>query len=372
MASVRPGPLLADGTRKWQVRYRIGGRQSSLTLGDEQEAYDFAALVDAVGPQRALDAHHVDTERIRGANNGMTVDKWLGIHIDGLTGVKQYTLDKYREYRANDFPALGPMPLAALTEADIAEWVRWLEAKKNKPKTIKNKHGFLSGALGKAIPKHLATNPAAGTRLPRHTGTGDESDTDDMRMLTTTEFDALLAATSEYWRPMVLFMGRSGARWGEVAALKPTDVDRKNGTVRIRRAWEYSTKGYTIGSTKTVRSDRTINVATKVLEQLDYTGEWLFTNSGRGRRGAGGAVRYQNFRRNVWIPAVTAAKLDPAPTPHDLRHSCASWMIGAGVPIAIVSRHLGHESIKITMDVYGDVARDSFAQAADALDKLWD
>lgn len=355
----------------WQVRYRIDGRQSSLSLGDESEARQFAALVDAVGPTRALEAHHIDTARIRADSKGMTVDKWLGIHIEGLTGVKQYTIDKYREYRANDFKTLGPMPLAALTESDIAEWVRSLEAKGNKPKTIANKHGFLSGALSKAVPKHLPTNPAAGTRLPRHTSTGDESDADDMRMLSTAEFDALLAATSAYWRPMLVFMARTGARWGEVSALKPSDVDRKAGTVRIRRAWDYSSKGYRIGPPKTVRSDRTINVAAKVLDQLDYTSEWLFTNSGRGRQGDGGPVRYQNFRRNVWLPAVTAAKLDPPPTPHDLRHSCASWMIGAGVPIAIVSRHLGHESIKITMDVYGDVARDSFAQAADALDKLW-
>lgn len=352
----------------WQVRYRIDGRQSSLSLGDEAEARKFSALVDAVGPKRALEAHHIDTARVRAASisAGMTVDKWLAIHIKTLTGLEQYSIDKYEEYRRNDFPALGPMPLSSVTEGDIAEWVRSLEAKGNKPKTIANKHGFLSGALAKAVPKHIASNPAAGTRLPRQTSDGDDSDTHDMRMLTTAEFDALLAATTDHWRPMILFMARSGARWGEVAALKPSDVDRRAGTVRIRRAWKYSSKGYTIGATKTVRSDRTINVSTAVLNQLDYSNEWLFVNRN------GGPVRYQGFRRRVWDKAVARAKLDPPPTPHDLRHSCASWMIAAGVPIGIVSRHLGHESIKITMDVYGDVARDSFAQAADALDKLWD
>jgi integrase len=372
MASVRQALPLADGTIKWQVRYRIDGRQSSLSLGDKDEADAFAALVDAVGPKRALEAHHIDADRIRGANTGMTVDTWLGIHIKGLTGVEQYTIDKYEAYRANDMTTLGPIPLAALTENDIAAWVRELQDKGkgknqdkgNSPKTIRNKHGFLSGALAKAVPKHLPTNPAASTRLPRQTSTGNDSDTHDMRMLTPAEFDALLEATTEYWKPMVEFMARSGARWGEIAALKPTDVDRKNGTVRIRRAWKKSSLGHTIGATKTVRSDRTINISTRVLDKLDYSHEWLFTNR------TGGPVRYQGFRRRIWDKAVAKSKLDPAPTPHDMRHSCASWMIAGGVPIAIVSRHLGHESIKITMDVYGDVARDSFAQAADALDTM--
>jgi integrase len=72
-----------------------------------------------------------------------------------------------------------------------------------------------------------------------------------------------------------------------------------------------------------------------------------------------------NFRRDVWDKAVAVAKLDPAPTPHDLRHTCASWMLNGGVPSSVVSRHLGHESIKITHDIYGDVDQASAQLAAD-------
>ena len=81
-------------------------------------------------------------------------------------------------------------------------------------------------------------------------------------------------------------------------------------------------------------------------------------------------MRYYGFRPRVWDKAVARAGLDPRPTPHDLRHTCASWMIAAGVPIAVVSRHLGHENIQITVDVYGDVDRASFAAAAAAMGKL--
>jgi integrase len=79
-------------------------------------------------------------------------------------------------------------------------------------------------------------------------------------------------------------------------------------------------------------------------------------------------VRYAGFRHRVWDKAVARAKLDPAPTPHDLRHTCASWMLNGGIPPSVVSRHLGHESIQITVDVYGDVDQASSQQAADFMD----
>jgi integrase len=251
-------------------------------------------------------------------------------------------------------PFFGQLPLTALTPEDIGRWVQQLETTGNSPKTIHNKHGFLSGALAKAVPTLIPSNPAAGRRLPR--GSGDD---DEMRMLSRQEFTALLEATTEYWRPLLEFMVASGARWGEVVALKPSDVDRASGSVKIRRAWKYSSAGYEIGPPKTKRSRRTIRVPAQVLDQLDYSHEWLFVNRD------GGPVRYQGFRRRVWDKAVARAQLDPPPTPHDLRHTCASWMLTGGIPATVVSRHLGHESIKITVDIYGDVDQASAQMAAD-------
>jgi integrase len=77
----------------------------------------------------------------------------------------------------------------------------------------------------------------------------------------------------------VEFLVASGGRFGEVAALRPGDVDRDAGTVRITRAAKrtYDAEGYELGPTKT-RKARTINVATSVLDKLDYTHEWLFVN----------------------------------------------------------------------------------------------
>lgn len=345
-----------DGSTSYSVLFVVDGRQTSVTFDDEPTAEKFRGMVDSVGGKKAMAAWEIADVPKTVVKPGMYLSDWLRYHIDQLTGVEQKTLDDYNRYRTRDIvPILGDIPLTMITQTDIADWVKHLEKSGNSPKTIKNKHGFFSAALGRAVAAgHIGSNPAAGRRLPR--GKGDD---DELRMLTRDEFAALLEATTEPWRPLLLFMVTSGARWGEVAALKPGDVDRKTGAVKIRRAWKYSSKGYEIGPPKTKRSRRTIHVPADVLNQLDYSGDWLFQNR------AGGPVRYQGFRRRVWDKAVERAQLDPPPTPHDLRHTCASWMLTGGVPITVVSRHLGHESIKITVDIYGDVDQASAAAAAD-------
>lgn len=359
MASIRTRAR-RDGTPTWVVLYTIDGRQTSVTFTDEATAEKFRTLINTVGAQRAMDAWGIPTTAAKAASESatMTLAEWLAHYIDQLTGVEQKSIDDYQRYVRRDInPFFGEMPLTALDSADIGRWVKHLEGTGNAPKTIKNKHGFLSAALSKAVPTHIPINPAAGRKLPR--GQGDD---DEIRMLTREEFSRLLEATTEPWRPLLEFMVASGARWGEVAALKPTDVDRAAGTVKIRRAWKYSSAGYQIGPPKTKRSRRTINIPARVLHQLNYQGEWLFTNR------TGGPVRYPGFRQRVWDVAVARAGLDPAPTPHDLRHTCASWMLTGGVPITVVSRHLGHETIAVTVDIYGDVDQASAKIAADFMD----
>jgi integrase len=369
MASIRERPR-ADGTVAYLVLYRMeDGRQGGLTCADKPSAEAFKVAVEAHGARRACEMYDVNPEPRRVSTPEMTVAEWVRHHIDHLTGVEQSTIDKANAMLAHDIaPTLGDIPLTELREDDVARWVKAMEATPTRrggppsPKTIKNKHGFLSGALNAAVKQgKMPANPAAGRRLPRGEGDSDEQ---EMRMLSRDEFALLLASTTEYWRPLVEFLVTSGARWGEATAIKPGDVDRRHGTVKIRRAWKYDTTGYHIGPTKTKRSKRTINVPSRVLKQLDYSHEWLFVNT------ADSPVRYAGFRRRIWDRAVTKAGLDPKPTPHDLRHTCASWMLAAGVPITTVSRHLGHENIQITADTYTDVDRTAFAAAADVMGKL--
>lgn len=337
--------------------FRLDGRQRSVSFQTEEHAKKFRDLVDLVGAVKALEVYKINSAP-RSVSPGMTVEQWLNRHIDHLTGVTKTTLWDYRSYLRNDIaPALGPIPLAELTTEDVTRWVQVMTDKGNSGKTIANKHGFLASALNAAVRAgHIPTNPASGIRLPR-------TERPEIVFLSGEEFSQLHDAVTDHWKPMVEFLVASGARFGEVAALRPGDVDRDQATVRISRAFKrtYATGGIELGPPKSKRSVRTIDVPASVLDKLSYSAEWLFVNRD------GNPVRIVGFRSRVWYPALDRAKLDPRPRVHDLRHTCASWMIAAGVPLPVISAHLGHESIATTVNVYGHLDRSSSRAAAAAI-----
>lgn len=369
MATVRTTER-KDGSTAYRVFFRHDGRQTCYTFNDERLAETFKAAIDNLGSARAITLHRL--ERTPRAAATVTVTEWVKDHIDGLSGVQADTAAKYRAYLANDIgPALGAISLTELSERDVSAWIQGMTGS---AKTIANKQRFLSSALTAAVKAgHMPANVAAGAGLPR-------SERRQMVCLSPDQFGVLLATITEPWRPLVEFLVVSGCRWSEATALRPADVNRTEHTVRISRAWKYSKEtGFILGPTKTNNSVRTVNVPKTVLDKLDYSGRWLFTNPGNGnggpnpkRRGAGGPVRIHNFGRNVWRPACARAELHPRPRVHDLRHTCASWLIQAGKPLPAIQRHLGHESIQTTVDVYGHLDRRSAQDLADVMGKLLD
>jgi integrase len=367
VASLRRGTR-RDGSTYVQVLYRLNGMQSSTSFEDLASATKFQKLVDKFGPAKALETFGIDPEF-----SAMTVHEWIEHHIDHLTGLRKSSLYDYRSYLRNDIDgALGDLPLTSLSRDDIARWMQGLAEKGASGKTIANKHGFLSSALNAAVRAgRIPSNPAAGQRLP-------SSERQEMVCLSHADFSRLLGNIPEFWRPLVEFLVASGCRWGEATALKPSDINRAAKTVRIARAWKrtYDRGGYELGPPKTKKSVRTINVPETVLDKLDYSNELIFLNK------AGRPVKGNGFHGRVWQPAVERAwpSVDEAGNPfadksvpilrpriHDLRHTCASWMVLAGVPLPVVQAHLGHESISTTIGLYSHVDRRSGEAAAEAI-----
>jgi integrase len=62
--------------------------------------------------------------------------------------------------------------------------------------------------------------------------------------------------------------------------------------------------------------------------------------------------------------------LEKRPRIHDLRHTCASWLLGAGVPLITVSAHLGHEDTSVTAKIYGHLDRTAGQAAAAVMAEL--
>ncbi len=57
---------------------------------------------------------------------------------------------------------------------------------------------------------------------------------------------------------------------------------------------------------------------------------------------------------------------------HDLRHTAATLMLRAGIPVKIVSARLGHATASLTLDTYSHVTVDMQSEAVEAIDAiLW-
>ncbi len=115
--------------------------------------------------------------------SGVRLTDWLTRCTERLRGVSEPVRRKYHAYIRNDIaPFFGDTTVDAVTQDLDAAWIVYLEQEKgNAPKTIHNKHGFLSGGLRAATLERpeplIAYNPCTGTRLPATTRPNSTSST---------------------------------------------------------------------------------------------------------------------------------------------------------------------------------------------------
>ena len=357
MSSIETRHNAATDTLSYRVCFRHRGKQMKPTFATEAAAEKWKAVLDTIGPDAALillEAPEPTSPAVP------TVADLIDHHIEHLTGADEGTLARYRRIQTQHLrPWFEKVPADKLTRDDVSRWVleaRLLNGEKPAPKTLRNWHSLLSDALSSAVERGtLTANVAKGVKLPRMDADAGE----DMVFLTRDEFDILYAATPAQWQPLVLLLVLTGIRFGEATALTVGALDRKTHSARIHTAWKQSGKQ---GAPKSRRSRRTVAVPEVVFEALEplmagkAPDDAVFL-SPRGLR-----VRSGNFYNGVWSKLVERVEpqIGKRPRVHDLRHTFASWAIQANIPLPVIQRQLGHESITTTSDVYGHLARSDF------------
>ncbi len=181
-----------------------------------------------------------------------------------------------------------------------------------------------------------------------------------------------------YWAYYVMFniMFYCGCRKGEVYPLQWTDIDFNRNVVSITKGLTYKVKGteenYVLSTPKTRSSIRDIVMPKQLVDILKehyarYDRVYGFTDQFFV---CGGVVPIrdtvlENFKNKCSAEAgVKRIRI------HDFRHSHASLLINSGVNIAVVSKRLGHASIKETLDTYSHMYQSKEDEAVALINSL--
>lgn len=176
--------------------------------------------------------------------------------------------------------------------------------------------------------------------------------------------DAVGEELSERYRQLPVFVALTGLRPEEWMALERRDIDRQAGVVHIRRV-------YTAGEIKLVgkntRSLRAVPLPARALEAVDAIPARLDTRLLFPAE-RGGHIHLDTWRSREWTPALKAAGVSHR-APYALRHTYATWSIGAGVELYTLARFMG-TSIEQLDKTYGHLMPDAIERTRTRLDQF--
>lgn len=272
---------------------------------------------------------------------GDYLELWLDTYI--APGRAHSTYTGYRQalrHLAGDTMAaeLGDHALPLMMQRDIYALA------KRYSRQAQVLYAVLHSAMGRAVRMgYVDVSPMGRVDKPHHQRRA-------MRWLTRAQLADYLGAAAqdpEYVR--LALMAVCGLRRGEALAVTPESVDAARRVLHVRQQIQRGR----LCVVKTATSARDVPLQRGMLGLL----------LGRDEYGTTSASQLARAHARV----VAAAGV-PAVTPHELRHTCASTMICAGVPMMVVQRYLGHSSYQVTADIYGHVAGDDLRAAAGVID----
>ncbi len=350
MASV--DKRVRDGKVSWLARWRApDGSQRKRTFPRKVDAERFLTGVDS----RILDGSYIDPARSR-----VRVAEWSEQWLAGQLQLKPSTRARYESLlRVHVLPTWGPVPLARIGHAEVAEWVSSLAASGMAASSVRHAHRVLSLVLDLAVRDgRLHRNPADGVPLPR-------AKSSEKRFLSHAQVAELARACGPH-RLVVETLAYTGLRYGELAALRVSRLDLMRRRIDVVESVT-EVGGVAIVGTPKTHQRRSVPVPRSLVDALagEVAGkapsDYVFSSP------EGSMLRLQNFRRRCFDRAAAEVGLAGL-TPHELRHTAASLAVSAGANVKAVQRMLGHASAAMTLDTYSGLFDDDLDAVAERLD----
>ena len=308
---------------------------------------------------------------------GEYLERWLPTKRQPLSAS---TFSSYqRNIKLHVLPYIGSIPLQRLTPEDLDDLYAHLlnNGRRNKdggrlsPKTVRLVHSVIHKALADAHRKgsvarnvaDLADPPKISTRArPKMT----VWNADELRL-----FFELINGHDLYTALYV--KANTGMRRGEVLGLTWRVIDFDNARLSVTQTVTAPDYEVIVSDVKSAHSLRTIDLDPRTVAVLrSWRKQQLETYMRNGVRTddtgfvfarPDGKPIHPDYFSQTFDRLV--AKMDlPTIRPHDLRHTHATLLLQAGVPIKVVSERLGHASVAFTMQVYQHVLPGMQADAA--------
>lgn len=297
-----------------------------------------------------LESHR---ERRWGEQPSRTFDELMLAYLRAVTANKRCGERDYDSLKRLT-PFFTGRELHAIGPRDVRTYVEQRRTAGAQPGTINKEVGLLSSALNWAN-RELewgVPNPARGRRLKEPEGR--------MRWLNRAEAAALIqAARSEPKAPHLVDFVRlglnTGMRRGEMLGLEWRRVDLQAGLIYLEAQHQKNGK---VGSVPLNREAREAILArARFRAEHCPASAWVFSNKD-GERVASVKRSFATACRRAGIEDFS---------PHDLRHTCAAWLVQAGVSIREVAELLRHSDIRVTMR-YAHLAPENVRAAVQVLE----
>jgi integrase len=244
-------------------------------------------------------------------------------------------------------------PLASFRPSLIVSYVNERREAEAQPATINREISLLSSAINYAQQKldWEVVNPTRGQKLKEPEGR--------VRWLSAIEAQRLISAASEpkapYLADFIQLAINTGCRKEELLGLEWSRVDLQAGLIHLEARHTKSGKRRSIPINQKGRGA----IISRAGFRAEYcpSSPWVFALPS--------GDRVLSIRRS-FLTACRRAEITDFRV-HDLRHTCAAWLVSAGAALAEVRDLLGHSTVKVT-ERYAHLAPENVRTAVGLLD----
>jgi integrase len=348
------------------VRYRgPDGRvhKAPQTFETRRNAEQWLSVTET----QLLRGEWTDPERAR-----VTVHDYVHAWIEQRPGLRPRTVELYNWLlRKHIDPELGDVQLGKLSTSLIRQWrASRLAAGVSATVTAKS-YRLLRAAMNTAVNEDKIL-----PRSPCIVRGADRESPDERPVISVAQVFQIAGEVPDRFRLLVLLAAFGSMRWGEVAALRRSDVAPDGSSIRIARAIvELPGRGVVFGPPKSRAGAREVAIPEALRDDLskhlaNYVDEapdsLLFTGEL-----SGGPVRRSNFSQRVKWPTMVTKLGMPSLHFHDLRHAGNIWASKSGTSTRDLMARMGHDDMRAAM-IYQRATSEADRRIAEQLSAMVD